>query len=179
MGGLWGAKAKNIRRDLILAFKDMFSVRPHSLSYMWHRTEGMDWQISQKVEFYRREEKMIQALLWLILQPFITEIRVYVHGIHCNSMYTVLCRLSVFLWRLSGSLFSTTFVCLSFPLKKVWFQLPCCFGGDCRKGVGGGLLKDTFFQFKILFIEKLSKWVEIHTKWPQRTKFQYIIGILS
>lgn len=25
MGGLWGAKVKNIRRDLILAFKDMFS----------------------------------------------------------------------------------------------------------------------------------------------------------
>ena len=93
------------------------------------------------------------------------------------SLTTVLCRLSVFLWRLSGRLFSTIFVCLSFPLWKENFQLPCCIGGDCRKGVGGGLLKDTFFQFEILFIKKLSKWFEIHTKWPQRTKFQWNTGI--
>ena len=27
MGGLWGAKVVNMRKDLILAFKDMFAVR--------------------------------------------------------------------------------------------------------------------------------------------------------
>ena len=49
-----------------------------------------------------------------------------------------------------------TIVCLSFPSggRKIFF--PCCLAGHCRKGVGGGLLKDTFFKFKKLFFKKLS-----------------------
>ena len=72
---------------------------------------------------------------------------------------TVHCRLSVFLWRLSGSLFSTTFVCLSFPLWKENFQLPCWIGGDCRKGVRVGLLKDTFLKIQIFIYKKVFQMV--------------------
>ena len=31
MGGLWGAKVVNMRKDLILAFKDMFAVRTFNI----------------------------------------------------------------------------------------------------------------------------------------------------
>ena len=55
-------------------------------------------------------------------------------------------------------------------------SFPSIFSIDCQGYDWGGLLKDTFFEFKFLFIQKSSNFDKICCQCPQRTKFSsYVI----